>query len=148
MSFTYKYARPAITADCVIFTYDQSDLKVLLIQRAQEPFKGQWALPGGFAEVGESLDNTARRELEEETGLNDIPLEQLYTFSDPDRDPREHVITVAYYALVNLEDQEVKAASDASKVEWFSIDDLPVLAFDHSLILQMACKKLHIKPKE
>jgi 8-oxo-dGTP diphosphatase len=144
MSFTYKHARPAITADCVIFARTQYDLKVLLIQRAQEPFKGQWALPGGFAEVGESLDKTAHRELEEETGLHGIPLEQLYTFSAPDRDPREHVITVAYYALIELDKHEVQAASDASEASWFSVDDLPDLAFDHDLILQTACERLHV----
>ncbi len=94
MSHTYKYARPAVTADCVVFTLDDEDLKVLLIQRGQEPFKGQWALPGGFAEVGESLEDTARRELHEETGLKNVFLEQLYTFSTPGRDPREHVILV------------------------------------------------------
>lgn len=142
MSFTYKYARPAITADCVVFAQEEKDLKVLLIQRAQEPFKDSWAFPGGFAEVGESLDCTARRELEEETGLKDVSLKQLYTFSAPDRDPREHVITVAYYALIPFADQKLHAASDAGNAAWFSTDNIPDLAFDHEKILQMALERI------
>ncbi len=145
MSYTYKYAKPAVTADCVVFALDEEDLKVLLIQRGQEPFKGQWALPGGFAEVGESLEDTARRELEEETGLKNVFLEQLYTFSKPERDPREHVITVAYYALVNLADHEVHASTDASNAAWFGIDDIPALAFDHDAILTTAHERLRGK---
>jgi len=132
MAFTYEYARPAVTVDCVVFGLDEEDLKVLLIQRGLEPFKGHWALPGGFSVVGESLEAAARRELEEETGLKNVFLEQLYTFSDPGRDPREHVITVAYYALVNLSDHKVHASTDASKAAWFCIDDVPKLAFDHA----------------
>lgn len=138
MSYTYKYARPAITADCIVFARNENNLKVLLIQRAQGPFQGQWAFPGGFADVGECLDDTASRELREETGLKDIPLQQLYTFSKPDRDPREHVITVAYYAIINQQEHTLRASSDASKAAWFSIDDLPSLAFDHDEILSVA----------
>ena len=145
MSFNYKYPRPAITADCVVFGLDDEDLKVLLIQRANEPFKGRWALPGGFAIVGESLEETARRELNEETGLKDVFLEQLYTFSDPKRDPREHVVTVAYYALVNLSDHEVHASTDAKNAAWFCIDDVPPLAFDHDIILKMGHDRLRGK---
>lgn len=145
MSFTYEYPRPAVTADCVVFGLDEEDLKVLLIQRANEPFKERWALPGGFIAVGESLEETARRELREETGLSDVFLEQLYTFSDPDRDPREHVITVAYYALVNLSDHQVHASTDARNAAWFCIDDVPPLAFDHDAILKMAHERLRGK---
>lgn len=145
MNFTYKYARPALTADCVVFGLDDEDLKVLLIQRANDPFKGKWALPGGFAEVGESLDDTARRELQEETGIKDVFLEQLYTFSAPDRDPREHVVSVAYYALVNLLDHQVHASTDASNAAWFCIDDVPNLAFDHEQILRTAHERLRGK---
>ena len=145
MSHTYKHARPAVTADCVVFALDEEDLKVLLIQRGQEPFKGQWALPGGFAEVNESLEDTARRELDEETGLKNVFLEQLYTFSTPGRDPREHVITVAYYALVNLGDHKVHASSDASNAAWFCIDNIPALAFDHDDILTTAHERLRGK---
>lgn len=145
MGHTYKYARPALTADSAVFALDDEGLKVLLIQRAQEPFQGQWALPGGFAEVGESLEDSARRELQEETGLTDIFLEQLCTFSKPDRDPREHVVTVAYYALINLADHEVHASTDASNVAWFGIDDVPRLAFDHDEILNTAIARLRSK---
>lgn len=145
MSFTYKHARPAVTTDCVVFGLDDDDLKVLLIQRGQEPFKDRWALPGGFAEIGESLDNTALRELEEETGLQDVFLEQLFAFSDPNRDPREHVITIAYYALVNLADHKVNAATDARDATWFGIDDVPGLAFDHDNILRVAYERLRGK---
>ena len=145
MSHTYKHPRPAVTADCVVFALDEEDLKTLLIQRGQEPFKGRWALPGGFVEVGESMEDTARRELEEETGLKNVFLEQLYTFSTPGRDPREHVITVAYYALVNLVDHEVHASTDASNAAWFCIDDIPTLAFDHDEILLTAHERLRGK---
>jgi len=142
MTFTYKYARPAITADCVLLAREEGELKVLLIQRRNDPFKGQWAFPGGFAEIGESLEETACRELEEETGLTNITLEQLQTFSRPDRDPREHVITVVYYALVDPRDHQAHAASDACKVAWFNIDDLPGLAFDHDEILSVAINRI------
>jgi len=145
VSFKYKYARPAVTADCVVFGLDDEDLKVLSIQRGQEPFKGRWALPGGFATVGEALEDTARRELEEETGLRNVFLEQLYTFGKPDRDPREHVVTVAYFALVNLSEHDVQASSDAGDAAWFCIDDVPKLAFDHDGILKVAYERLRGK---
>lgn len=145
MAFSYKYSRPALTADCVIFGLDNEDLKVLLIQRDLDPFAGQWALPGGFVTVGESVEKTARRELAEETGLHDIFLEQLYTFGEPDRDPREHVVTVAYFALVNLVDHPIHADSDARNAAWFEIDDIPRLAFDHEKILHTAHERLQGK---
>ncbi|WP_018968788.1 NUDIX hydrolase [Rubritalea marina] len=142
MSFYYDYARPALTTDCVVFGLDEKDLKVLLIQRDIEPFEGKWALPGGFIRVGESIDDCAKRELEEETGLKNIFLEQLYSYGAPNRDPREHVITVAYYALVNLIEHAPKAATDARNAAWFALDDLPSLAFDHETILNTALKRL------
>ena len=145
MAFTYKYARPALTADCVVFGLDDEYLKVLLIQRAYEPFAGKWAFPGGFAIVGESLEDTARRELVEETGLKNLFLEQLFTFSAPDRDPREHVVTVAYYALVNLHEHSVHASTDAKNAGWFDINNVPDLAFDHDQILQVAYERLQGK---
>jgi 8-oxo-dGTP diphosphatase len=145
MAFTYEYARPALTADCVVFGLDDNDLKVLLIQRDLEPFAGRWALPGGFAVVGESIEETARRELAEETGLTGIFLEQLYTFSDPARDPREHVVTVAHYALINLSEHVVTPSTDARNAAWFEISDIPQLAFDHDLILQTAHERLQGK---
>lgn len=143
--FQYKYPRPALTVDCVVFGLDDEDLKVLLIQRKQPPFAGSWALPGGFVDMDETLDEAARRELREETNLSTSYLEQLYTFGAPDRDPRERVVSVAYYALVNLRDHEIRAASDAQNVGWFSVDELPTLAFDHERILDMACARLRGK---
>lgn len=145
MSFTYEYPRAALTVDCVVFGLDDEDLKALLIQRGIEPFVGGWALPGGFVHVDETLEAAARRELQEETGLADVFLEQLYTVGTIDRDPRERVVTVAYYALVKLSDHSVKAATDARSAAWFAVDDVPPLAFDHDEILAMAHQRLRGK---
>lgn len=145
MSYQYEYERPALTTDCVVFGLDETDLKILLIQRDIAPFEGKWALPGGFIRVGESVDACARRELQEETGLCDIYLEQLSTFGAPDRDPREHVVTVAYYALVNLIEHPPQAATDARNAAWFALDDIPKLAFDHDTILTAARERLRGK---
>ena len=147
MSYTYKYARPALTVDCVVFGFDLDDdeLKVLLIRRRLPPYEDRWALPGGFVQVGEKIEEAARRELEEETGLKRVYLEQLYTFGDPDRDPREHVVTVAYYALVKLSNHRVQAATDARDAAWFGVCDVPQLAFDHERILAAALERLQGK---
>lgn len=145
MSFTYEYARPAVTVDCVVFGLDEHDLKVLLIQRKLQPFQHSWALPGGFVRIDETLDEAARRELEEEAGVRDVYLEQLYTFGDLNRDPRERVVTVAYYALAKLSDHRIRAATDAMGVGWFGLDDLPKLAFDHAHIVQTAHERLRGK---
>jgi 8-oxo-dGTP diphosphatase len=142
MMTTYEYPRAALTVDCVVFGLDDEDLKVMLIQRDLEPFEGRWALPGGFVHVDESLDEAARRELQEETGIERVYLEQLYTFGRVDRDPRERVVSVAYYALANLADHTVEAATDARNAAWFPVDDVPSLAFDHADILQMALERL------
>jgi len=142
LAYTYEYPRPSVTVDCVVFGLDEDDLKVLLIQRNLEPFGGKWALPGGFVKLFESLDEAARRELKEETGVDHARLEQLYTFGDVSRDPRERVITVAYYALANLADHKVKAATDARHAAWFPVDELPTLAFDHKHILDVALERL------
>lgn len=145
MSFVYEYARPSVTVDCVVFGLDDDGLKILLIQRDAPPFEGGWALPGGFVEMEESLDQAALRELQEETGVHELFLEQLYTFGEVNRDPRTRVITVAYYALVNLKDHKLEAATDARAAAWFELDDLPTLAFDHAEILQMAQERLQGK---
>jgi 8-oxo-dGTP diphosphatase len=147
MAFTYEYARPALTVDAVVFGLDLEDdeLELLLIQRDLEPFKGKWALPGGFVHMEETVDEAARRELQEETGLEKVFLEQLYTFGDVERDPRGRVVSVAYYALVRLSDHRVKAATDAANAAWFSITDLPGLAFDHEKIVESALKRLRGK---
>lgn len=143
---TYEYPRPAVTVDIVVFGYaGRGRLSILLIQRGGEPFKGSWALPGGFVEIDEDLEASALRELEEETGVRDIYLEQLYTFGTPGRDPRGRVISVAYYALVNLQDHPASPASDADRAEWFSLDDIPELAFDHADILSVARQRLSTK---
>jgi len=142
MPYTYEYPRPALTVDCVVFGLDEEDLKVLLIQRGLPPFEGQWALPGGFVRVEESLEDAARRELREETGIAKVFLEQLYTFGQPDRDPRERIVSVAYYALVKLSDHRIGAATDARNAAWFAVSDTPSLAFDHERILQTALTRL------
>lgn len=145
MLHTYKYPRAALTVDCAVFGFDDGELKVLLIRRALEPFKGKWALPGGFVRVDETLYDAARRELTEETGLNNVFLEQLYTFGEVGRDPRERVVSVAHYALVKLSDHEAKAATDAANAEWFPISRLPKLAFDHADIVIAALTGLQRK---
>lgn len=146
MSYTYEYPRPALTVDCIIFGLDSSNqLKVLLVQRGQDPFSGLWALPGGFVEMEEDLETAALRELEEETGVRNVFIEQLFTFGDPGRDPRGRVISVAYYALVNLAEHPVQAGSDARVADWFALDELPPLAFDHDKILAIAIERLRAK---
>lgn len=146
MSYTYEYPRPALTVDCIIFGLDASlTLKVLLIQRGHDPFEGSWALPGGFVDMDEDLEAAALRELEEETGVKDVFIEQLYTFGTPGRDPRGRVVSVAYYALVNLEEHPAQANSDARNVEWYDVTDLPKLAFDHDEIMKKAISRLRSK---
>lgn len=145
MPHSYEYPRAALTVDCVIFGFDEAALKVLLIQRGINPFKGKWALPGGFVRVEEELDEAARRELEEETGLREVFMEQLYTFGTVDRDPRERVVSVAYYALVKQGVGELKASTDADDAQWFAVDELPPLAFDHAKIFKMALLRLRGK---
>jgi 8-oxo-dGTP diphosphatase len=144
--YTYQYPRHALTADSIIFGLDESSqLKVLLIERGHEPFEGFWALPGGFVEPDEPLDAAAKRELQEETGLQNVFMEQLYTFGDLGRDPRGHVITVAYMALINLAEYHIAPDTDARDVRWFPILELPNLAFDHAKILDVAIHRLRGK---
>lgn len=145
MSNTYEYPRPALTVDAVVFGLDDEDLRVLLIQRDIEPFEGKWALPGGFVHAGESIEQAVARELEEETGLKQVFLEQLYTFGDPERDPRGWVVSVAFFALVKLSDHNVQAATDARNVAWFPVGEMPELAFDHKTILETARDRLRGK---
>ena len=145
MPYTYEYPRPAVTVDVVIFTIADDDLKVLLIRRGAEPFKGKWALPGGFVEMEESLDKAAARELKEEVGVSDVYLEQLFTFGAPQRDPRGRVISVCYFALVDATRQTIRAASDAADAQWHSVFKLPRLAFDHRQILDYAIWRLRNK---
>jgi len=134
----------SVTVDVVIFTLREDDLQVLLVRRKIAPHAGRWAIPGGFAGIDEPLEAAARRELEEETGVRDVYLEQLYTFGDPKRDPRGRVITVAYFALVPVP-MAVQAGSDATDARWWSMYDLPALAFDHAKILDYALTRLRYK---
>ncbi len=138
--YCYMYPHPAVTTDCVIFGFDGVRIKILLIQRGVEPCMGMWAFPGGFLKMDETADEGARRELEEETGLTGTPVEQFHTFTDVDRDPRERVITIAYYALVKIAD--VKGGDDAASAKWFDLNEVPSLAFDHDMILRKALKCL------
>ena len=142
--YCYKYPHPAVTADCVVFGYDVKEgLSLLLIERGLEPYKGRWAFPGGFMRIDESTDQCAERELGEETGLTSCYLEQFGSFSDVYRDPRERVVTIAYFALVKK--SEVQGGDDARCARWFSIDKVPPLAFDHDHILSVALRKLKEK---
>ena len=149
MSFTYKYPRPALTVDCVIFGFDHTqeapELQTLCIERNIAPFKGKWALPGGFVQMDETLDAAAVRELKEETGIENVYIEQLYTFGALDRDPRGRTVSVSYVALVNLEQHILDAGTDAKSAEWFPINKLPALAFDHKLIVKTAIERLRGK---
>lgn len=146
--YTYPYPRPSVTTDCVIFGYDGKELKVLLVQRGIPPFKGMWAFPGGYLQMDEDAIDGAKRELKEETGLEDAYIEQFRTFSAVDRDPRGRVITIAHLALVRI--SEVHGGDDAAKADWFPLTDVPQLAFDHDMILREAVKelkqKIHFEP--
>jgi 8-oxo-dGTP diphosphatase len=136
--------RLAVSVDVVIFSVREHDLQVLLVRRGAQPFRGRWAIPGGFVHHNEALDDAARRELAEETDVQDVYLEQLYTFGAPRRDPRGRVITVAYFALVGAE-VDPRAGDDAAEVAWHSVYELPDLAFDHAEILKYAHQRLRYK---
>ena len=146
--YQYKYEHMAVTTDCVIFTYEDWKLKVLLVRRGGEPCKGQWAFPGGFLKMNETAEQGALRELREETGLEPSAIGQLGVFSDVHRDPRERVITIAWYALVKP--SEVVGGDDADEAAWFPVDNLPPLAFDHQQIFETAMEQLrrdiHFQP--
>lgn len=141
--FSYRHPHPAVTTVVVIFTIVGDRLKVLLVRRPRAPFAGEWALPGGFVDLDEALDASANRALERETGVRGVYLEQLFTFGRPDRDPRERVIAVAYYALVPAE--RVRLRSDATGVDWFPVDNRPAVVFDHEEILASALRRLAAK---
>ncbi len=146
--YCYKYPHPAVTTDCVVFGFDGKRLNILLIERGGEPFKGCWAFPGGFMNINETAEQGAMRELCEETGLKLEYLKQFGTFTAVNRDPRERVITIAFYALARKSD--VQGGDDAAKAQWFPIEDVPPLAFDHDYILRKATEQLkkdiHFEP--
>jgi 8-oxo-dGTP diphosphatase len=147
-NFCYKYPHPAVATDCVIFGFDGIKLKVLLIERGGEPYKGKWSFPGGFMHMDETAEEGAKRELKEETGLTANYIEQFHCFTDPYRDPRERVISIAYLALVKI--QDVVGGDDARRAQWFAMDEIPQLAFDHDLILRKATEclreRIHFQP--
>lgn len=143
MPYTYDFPRPGLTADCVVFGLaDDAPLQVLLIERAKYPFDGSWAVPGGFIEDGETPLEAAQRELEEETGLANLPMNQFYTFGKPGRDPRGWVVTVAHWTVVRTEQVHLSPGDDAAKAEWFPLTKLPPLAFDHDEMLERATAAL------
>ena len=146
--YCYEYPRPAVTVDIILFTFAENDLQVLLIERKHPPFATTWALPGGFVEIDEDLEDAALRELAEETNVTEVYLEQLYTFGEPGRDPRTRVTTVAYFALLSNDQVarlQIQGASDATHARWWSMYALPSLAFDHDRILQYALQRLRWK---
>ena len=143
--YKYEYPRVLLAVDSVVFAYNNDKLKILLIKRGIEPFKGEWALPGGFLHVDETLEEAVKRELKEETNIDELYLEELQTFSSLERDPRDRVVSVAYYALVKMENYKIKADTDASDVNWFMFEDIPKLYFDHKLIIEKAIKRLRNK---
>lgn len=146
--YAYEYQRPALTADAVIFGFDGQALNVLLVKRGIEPFKGKWAFPGGFLRMNETIAQCAQRELSEETSFKEVYMEQFGVFSDVNRDPRGRVITTAFYALTPK--IEVRGADDAAEADWFRLDRVPALAFDHDRILRIAYRRLredlHFRP--
>jgi len=148
-NYCYKYPHPSVTTDCVIFGYDiHEGLSVLLVERGMDPYKGYWAFPGGFMKIDEDAETGARRELMEETGLAAGHIEQFGCFTEVNRDPRERVITIAYFALVRK--TEVRGGDDAADARWFPISAIPPLAFDHDRILRVALsrlkEKIHFEP--
>lgn len=138
MSFTYQYPRPSVTVDAAVFRKkNDNEIELLLIQRDRPPFEGGWALPGGFIDMDETVELAVVRELHEETNLKNIDLEQLHTFSAVDRDPRGRTISVVFWGVLT-DVQEAKAGDDARNVGWYNINQLPILAFDHGEVIEMA----------
>ena len=145
MSKEIEYQKPSVTVDILLFTIIENDLKILLIKRDLAPFKGSWALPGGFVHIDESLEDAALRELKEEGNIENVYLEQLFTFGDPRRDPRSRVITVTYLALADSSSWDVRSGGDASEANLFSTKKLPTLAFDHRKIVDYGVERLRAK---
>ncbi len=142
MSYTYEWPRPAVTVDAVVFRKNEEKLEVLLIRRKHYPFEGMWALPGGYLEMEETCEEAVLRELEEETGLRGVRLQQLHTFGTPGRDPRGRTITITFWGMTTMENSSVKAGDDAAEAQWFDAGNLPELAFDHHEPIQMALERM------
>ena len=140
MAYTYPYPHFAITVDCIVLYNNGKEFEILLIQRKNQPFIDQWALPGGFVDINETLEEAAYRELEEETGVTGIKLHQLGVFDAVNRDPRERTISMAWYGLTEKR-IIAKAEDDAKDAKWFRVSEMPLLAFDHGVIIEMYLKK-------
>jgi 8-oxo-dGTP diphosphatase len=136
MGYTYDYPHFALTVDAVLFSQSDAGLNVLLIRRANEPYKDCWAFPGGFVNIDEIADKAVHRELEEETNISNVPLKRFDIFDAIDRDPRERTVSVVYYGFVDGSNLSIKAGDDAKDAKWFPVNKLPKLAFDHSIILK------------
>lgn len=141
--YIYDWPRPMVSVDVAVFTFSQDKANLLLIKRGNEPYKGRWALPGGFVDIDEELEDSAARELAEETGLEGVPLQQLHTFGDVGRDPRGRQITIVFMGIAKGGQDKIKAGDDAAEARWFDIEKLPKdLAFDHDKITKFAIEKL------
>lgn len=138
MIYTYAYPRPAVTVDIIVLKNFDNHPEILLIERKNEPFKNMWALPGGFVDKDEDIETAAYRELKEETSIEDINLSQLHTFGKPGRDPRGHTISIVHIGFLKNNNQKIQAGDDAKNLQWFSVDQLPELAFDHQEIIHYA----------
>jgi len=147
MAYTYKYPRASLTVDIVILCQFGKQTKVLLIQRGNEPFKNKWAFPGGFIEMDEMLLESAVRELHEETGLQEVKLQQFRTYGDPGRDPRGRTVSVVFYGFTDIRNSTIAGGDDAKNAGWFNIDNIPDMAFDHNLILKELTGFLKINPE-
>jgi len=140
MIYTYAYPRPAVTVDIIVFKNIENNPEILLIERKNEPFKNMWALPGGFVDKDEDIKTAAYRELAEETSIKNIQLSQLQAFGKPGRDPRGHTISIVHTGFLQNSNQKIQAGDDAKNLQWFSINDLPDLAFDHQEIIHYALR--------
>ncbi len=146
--YVYDWPRPMVTVDAAVFTFSCDRAKVLLINRGKEPFKGKWALPGGFIDMDEELEDAVVRELAEETGLVGVQLEQMRTFGTVGRDPRGRQITIVFMGIAMEEQTKIKAGDDAAQAQWFDIEELPKdMAFDHNEVIKFAIEKLGRKPR-
>ena len=144
--YIYDWPRPMVAADAMVFAFFKNKIKLLLVNRGFEPFKGKWCLPGGFVNIDEELEDAAARELAEETGLTDVHLELMHTFGKCGRDPRGRVITVTFMGIITKGHNKIKAGDDAAKARWFDIKKLPKdMAFDHSEVIAFGIKKLKRK---
>ncbi len=144
--YVYDWPRPMVSVDAVVFAFFGSRVKLLLVNRAKEPFKGKWALPGGFIEIDEELEDAVARELAEETGLTGVPLEQMYTFGACGRDPRGRMVTIAFIGIAPKGQNKIKAGDDAGKARWFDIEKLPKdMAFDHNEVIRFGIGRLKRK---